>query len=95
MSTTAAGARRPRATHERPDEVADLVVDRPWIRQGSIASDLVVVPAPLPASFHEPGLDEIGHDRLCGAWADPDLLGELTEAEVRAPDDGHHRHAVA
>lgn len=68
---------------EQLEEPADLLAVLGGVPQHRrLVVDQITVPPSLAFSLDEAGLDEISQDFLCGSFGDPDLVGDVAEANV-------------
>lgn len=69
------------------ENLADLVAALQGVAQRELGVDLVAVAASLPRTLEISGFNQIGHDPLGRALADPDPLRNVAVADPRIPRD--------
>jgi hypothetical protein len=56
--------------------------------------ELVAVAAAFPGAIEVTRIDQVGDDPLCGPLGYPDVIGDVTEPDVRIPGDAEKNVGV-
>ena len=73
---------------QESDELADGVMSVPWVPEGKVEVDVVMVAPPHARPREVAGLLELVDDLGGGALGDPDVIGDVSKSSVVVGRDG-------
>jgi hypothetical protein len=79
---------------EEFDQLADLLAVLGRMAHLCLLVDDVTVPAAVPLALHRSCLDQVNEDPLRGSLGDPDVGGDVPEADIRVSCDAKENLGV-